>query len=120
MNKELNKIINDEYFNIKKKFNINNKNRIKSNSKDIEDIFHDCLLKVLEKAELDNFKHISKEKTLNYVNKTMFIKSKHLKEMKEKKEVEETDNSDVFDYINRNYSNTIIQQSIFYKIFMKE
>ena len=119
MNKELKKIINDEYYNLKKNFNSNNKNKIKSNSKDIEDYYHDSLLKVLEHAELTDFKFINKEKTINYIKKTMFIKSKHLRILKhnKKEQVEEAEKSELIDMINRNYSNEQIQKSIFAKLF---
>lgn len=118
--KQLHSILNKEYYNLKKRFNINKKKRIKSNAKDIEDIYHDCLLKVLEKAEIDDFQFINEEKTMNYIKKTMFIRQKELNKLKEQQneQTEETQEEvDLLLYVSEQYDSNTIQTSIFNKLF---
>lgn len=119
---KLHKVIENEYFNIKKQFNFSKKNIVK-NGQSIEDIYHNLLLKVLEYANLDNFNYIDYNSTLHYIYKTFRMRQKDLNKLKNNDQYIDNNSDDSIDlvlFISEKYESEQIEQSIFNKLFLNK
>lgn len=123
--KSLKKILSEEYYQFRKRFNIRSKGIINVTSEDIEDIFHDLLLKVIEYAAYSKFEYIDRQSTINYINKTFTLKIKDLNKLKEEdcsNSIGNIDNisnegDELFLYIAKNFDSGQIEKSVFNSLF---
>ena len=117
--KQLYIVIETEYNIIRRRF-VKDKYKLK-NGLNIEDVYHNCLLNVIENAMLDKFQFIDYNKTKSYINRTMFKKIITHHTEKQNTCIENVDENnysenELFNYISNNYNQEQLQNSIFNKL----
>ena len=114
---KLKKVIERNYYTIRKRFPINKKYKISANSMTIEDTFHNLLERVLIRAANGDFKYIDESHCLNFIYKTFHYKKRDMLQNNNVNEEEQEDKVDLFLYISEQYDRDKIDKSIFKKLF---